>query len=122
MSREFKFRFWDNEDKTMCYDVGVSDLADLNGQFTLYPFGVFMQYIGIKDRAGNKIFDGDIVENKVYGGRWQVCGPRKDWDYCGFVLRAIDGQDNLIHFSDKQNLEVIGNIYQHPELIQCPKT
>lgn len=123
MNREFKFRFWNNNDKTMEHETSVENGwgIGMNGCFrNLAEFGiVIMQYTGIKDRKGKEIFEGDILENKVYGGTWQVCWARKDWDYAGFVLRSpVSNSDNLMLFKDKENLEVVGNIYQNLELLK----
>ena len=129
MDREFKFRFWNNNDKTMEHETTVENGwgIGMNGCFRdLTEFGiVIMQYTGIKDRKGNLIFEGDVLENKKYGNKCYVAWGAKDLSYCGFVTIRIGEKHilgDLLYFSDKENLEVIGNIHQHPELIQCPKT
>lgn len=87
-----------------------------------------MQYTGLTDKNGTKIFEGDIV-NIVYEeypiencvvvfGDYEVF--RDDWGYkqstCGFALKFDDGS-GYTNLTRKNVYEVIGNIYDNPELL-----
>lgn len=79
------------------------------------------QYIGITDRKGTHIFDGDLVKTK-YGRICQVVWfePKLCWD-----LRPVSNLDckapdewDMWH---SENLEVIGNVWDNPELLEATK-
>jgi len=107
MSRPLEFRAWDGEkmhyddsNLTTPYHIGVF------GDFDRNELGLeFMQYTGLKDKNGVKIWEGDIVEYMTSGilwGRFLV-----KWDDMGFWDCGISDD----------NQEVIGNIYEHGELL-----
>lgn len=80
------------------------------------------QYTGLTDKNGKKIFEGDICKVTVFTCEGEdkhflceVC-----FDYSSFIFRERSGLDIL--FSDiydfKTDVEVIGNIYDNPELME----
>jgi hypothetical protein len=134
MSREIKFRAWNKEFGLM--EIGIEFPSNCYaitpggrfGRFTTggYPVPdgkmnfqdksdthVLMQYTGLKDKNGREIYDGDvIVFRDISGsGKPREFGPRKvRWyrDSCNFnVSRPGNGSE----------IEVIGNIYENPELV-----
>ncbi len=122
--REIKFRAWDKEKKDMYY----SDFRlDWNGKVFWWKSEVgyedwrhsdvvvLMQYTGLKDKSGKEIYEGDIVENGDYIGAvvW-VNGEGR------FILQSFtDGSGAMIKgvktYSPIEG-EIIGNIYENPEL------
>jgi uncharacterized phage protein (TIGR01671 family) len=79
-----------------------------------------MQYTGLKDKNGREIYEGDIVRYKL-GGDWIVGDVRYDADSARYVKRAEkagsswDYKDLASYASSTQ---VIGNIYEDPELLE----
>ncbi len=129
MTREIKFRAWDNYSKSFVEDDEY--LIGLNGKFYRMDFysGIenyedgnlifneldnitLSQFTGLLDKNGKEIFEGDIVEyNTKITSRRVV-----EWDdeRVGFLLKVKGGYDGLMNYME---VTIIGNIYQNPELI-----
>lgn len=68
------------------------------------------QYTGLKDKDGTKIFEGDIVLLKGYEEPYQVV-----FDESCFLVYSDSVRYAMDNFYDYE-IEVIGNIYDNPEL------
>jgi len=75
---------------------------------------IIVRYTGLKDKNGKKIYEGDIVR---YSDRYTAVVV---WKHAGFELDFIEKTESLITWYYLPNgdvLEVLGNIYENPELI-----
>lgn len=122
MSREILFRGkrTDNDKwlESVC-PLGTLDTgAIING---VYPDTV-CQYTGLKDCNGKMIFEGDIVreddithngEVQIYGKTYFVRMREGCW-----VADSRDGSWRFLYVAVRNGLEVIGNIYDNPELLE----
>ena len=123
-----KFRAWTEEGKAMYYDVypfrDDALLLSYDGfAFDEVPASDFivMRPTGLEDKNGKEIFEGDVVKYKsgCYTYTEEVA---YDKNFAGFGVRDANA-DVILTFwvlaenIDLSSLEVIGNIYQNPELL-----
>ena len=120
MSREIKFRAWDKRHNSMEYindlywfeENGIHDFNDDNY--------IFMQNTGLKDKNGKKIYDSDIV-NVTWGSGKIVCYEVKYCESLGYhYLRDTKNKedDDIICIYDYSQMDVIGNVFDNPELLK----
>lgn len=94
---------------------GQYHIINPNDENTAYPIDAdtICQYTGLTDKNGNKIWENDIIqiatEDKYFHLEWQD-------DTAGFVM---NGDGFTIDFDNywSYEVEVIGNIFDNPELI-----
>lgn len=129
--RELKFRAFDTENKEML-EVQELDYEDSwNGQprvrTTMYndyfdtEEMILMQYTGLKDKNGVEIYEGDIVQARYFeDSTSEKYVVKYDTDRAGFFPFACgDGcgccETDVI---SAIYAEILGNIYDNPELIE----
>ena len=91
-------------------DGDVGCIRDYTGKDNLVKLETIGQYTGVKDKNGKKIFEGDIVKD-ILGQIGQIIYKEK---YSAFVVDKWEVGYAL--WFDK-GIEVIGNIYDNPELL-----
>ena len=125
--KEIKFRAWDKKKKkiTKCFGYGKSYMVggegiDLNDLIlSEQKYVEIMQYTGLKDFQGKDIYEGDIIkcDNKIgevmYDEQqgafiilWQP-NNKKQKSGCDYLASTWPGVIK----------EIIGNRYEHPELL-----
>lgn len=129
--REIKYRAWNKKLKFMeMFNSHKSGILYAGGEFTVNSGYdgldnptfeedttdnfILMQYTGLKDKNGVKIFEGDILHHRTQGSR-KVIYPMSD-SFAGFGLESNNGFKNTLQDSTKL-YEVIGNIHANPELL-----
>ena len=123
-----KFRAWLKNDKEM---INVDEIHWYLGKFEFIGDGItfqrladeveLMQSTDLRDRNSVEIFEGDIVD---YKGRKALVS----WhgSYASFIYRFVDelqkrnAEWNPLYLA-YMRCEVIGNIYENPELLEDGK-
>lgn len=128
LSREIKFRVWQNEWKKMykVRSIHFNDKGDIIGLHYKLTSGrigaavcidtyleidsvVLMQYTGLHDKNGKEIYEGDIVkfDNTLMTVEWVD-------EEAGFTLHQKVYEE---YHNVNSRCEIIGNIYENPELL-----
>ena len=120
MKREIKFRAWDKGRKKMSNAKEFSLWCDYwenieyiwtNNDLPQWKNLIFLQYTGLKDKNGKEIYEGDIMNVQM------------DFGPGGYAFRVVSIPP-LVPPTDWVNYglwhlgEIIGNIYENPELLK----
>lgn len=128
--RDIKFRAWDESTKIMHYPASdmMWDVAHI-----IKSFEPIMQYTGLKDKNGKEIYEGDVV--RILYTDWASKAESDSrtleqylidiahvmiviWSHNGFyVSNKINGYADSIEPGTHGYIEIIGNIYSNPELL-----
>lgn len=121
--REIKFRFWDDTLKEMIWPNAnfTTMVIRLNGRVTdgsVNMVGTLMQFTGLKDKNGVEVYDGDVIrsESGIFTEPVTLIVHTHDEDWPGTVMAT--SEDNHCPLWDATPCEVIGNIYENPEILK----
>ncbi len=132
--REIKFRAWDKVDKMMdtvvemhygtdnklCWIAIPRQMTEDEWQLEQREVDdkdiILMQFTGLLDRNGKEIYEGDIIKslkNCMFDEGYEVADVL--FQGGAFKYRSV----NLKTVVDGFKAEVIGNIYENPELLEA---
>lgn len=128
-----KFRAWDKTTSKLhvvngiyCDNKKIHYIDDNRVRFVGFDNVIIMQSTGMVDKNGKEIFEGDIVRTTRFLGRADEIGGFYEYekDYVGVVevlegSWVIDtGSVAVRLWSEIDEPEVLGNIYENPELLE----
>lgn len=132
MSREIKFRAYDKFNGLYYHSDQKSTLADFFELCQACIDGgneiIYQQFTGLKDKKGKEIYEDDILKlqypvNYGFGGiHSKEIIVTISFEGAAFWFTGGGFTDCNWHFYNAEDREVIGNIYQHPELLKQPLT
>jgi uncharacterized phage protein (TIGR01671 family) len=122
--RELKFRAFNTIDKVMIEDLNAPHLY--HGRLIHDIYDILMQFTGLKDRNGVYIYEGDIIKNQR--GRtgqvvWHEYSAGFDSEFISddgtWPNPSIDKAFGFQCSMWSSHVEVVGNIHQNKELLEC---
>ena len=124
-NREIKFRAWVPQKKSMMMAGSLYFWFETIKNLKINPLesqpdSIMLQFTGLKDKNGKEIYEGDIVNHAQYGD-W----TRKNEvvviiirDLFGFIEKKGYAEGEYGETFSPESLEIIGNIYENPELLK----
>lgn len=124
--REIKFRAWSKTNGLFLEDFNLIDLNKPDSMMNIsqnnYQDFVIQQYTGLKDKNGKEIYEGDIIaqlerinfeEPKIY---YRLINYQTALD--NVTKTFITGWNAGVSQFINQDCEVIGNIFENPDLLK----
>ncbi len=143
MAREIKFRAFDDGAMLYSHDDTIDNDYEQTSRFfnIIRPDAIVMQFTGLLDRQGREIYEGDVLQLEkrfFYNDETEQSEKHKDIVFVkaesmlNVKCYYCDGGnkwDNGWSYSewsddwhdDLSEVEVIGNIYENPELLNPKK-
>ena len=114
-----KFRAWDKENKEMVEVelLGKRVLLVKDGEWENIENFEVMQYTGLKDKNGKEIYEGDLLKHPT----GVVAEIKYENDVASFVAVYTANDDMEMNHLDREIIkkcEVVGNIFENPELLE----
>lgn len=135
MGRDVKFKGWDSVNEVMLpvesinFREGYVSLNEGDNSLTdTLEMIELIQYTGLKDKNGKEVYEGDIIESPL----WEA--EPYEIVFKDYAFKARDIRKKIMYGSDLffdiddllsgcvgETFEVIGNIYENPELLRGKK-
>lgn len=124
--RPIEFKAWLLKEKKMIYDFEIreNEIVEDDGTATHNYHRrkdiILLQYTGLLDKNGKKIFEGDIVRGWDYPEPFQT---DVEADFGGFIeenIQEVKWLEKTARFHCNmgqfipENIEIIGNVYSEP--------
>lgn len=124
-----KFRAWWKSEGEMVINISwfrfkQRDLIGSVGEQSTWPISfddvVLMQSTGLFDKNGVEIFEGDVIRFTSVLGEDEIRQVTFENGCFGIMLERVHVGFGMIKFLSEveYSFEVIGNIYENPELLQ----
>ena len=114
-----KFKAWDEDSQKMNGNIEIYIAKDKT--IEVRPKDdktIVMQSTGLKDKNGNEIFEGDIVKFTLTDGFSYVTLEDGVVTYGLGAFYVVNGlAEYLISDINTNKIEVVGNIYENPDLL-----
>lgn len=135
--RDIKFRAWVYEETKQRKDMPkatydtftISEL--MSGRYSFQEYDKWEQFTGLKDKNGKEIYEGDILKDiytyspemsfNMYDKERiiEVKLPDFYMNWPEYLIGTFEGLQEYFNESEgKYGIEVIGNIYENPELLE----
>ena len=127
--REIKFRSYHESTKTMVYSSPTwSDSSSIHGWIATMFEGChpdnlspLMQFTGLKDKNGKEIYEGDVIKFSRYWSDHFEVGTGNVFFFEDEAVYLYTHGPKVIEFPTlgeiSKEVEIIGNIYENPELV-----
>jgi len=118
MERELKFRAWNGK---VLYQMKALLLDENKYKQLKESNAVIMQYTGLKDKNGKDVYEGDVLRYKSKYTEYYTHVYFENGSFCDSDTYPANCYG--VPFSEDSciNFEVIGNIYENPELLNQMK-
>ena len=128
--RKILFRGWDTKEKKMLDWMGFADALkdaipyDAGDEWTEQC--ILMQYTGTDTLEGKQIYEGDIINKDAIGDIELRTGEIEFVSGAFGVMLAYDSGDAFVPLADLERsaieqIKILGNKYEQPELLQPPQ-
>nr|WP_255573531.1 YopX family protein [Cryobacterium sp. TMT1-21] len=135
VSRVIKFRVWDTKVNEWLFGTSGFSMDGeivLMGEWSAAAWRaisegeadryVLLQYTGLKDKNASEIYEGDILRyqwQSNWGDRERIDRRFSVVFENGQFLQLEQDEETPDHWYQWDSLEVIGNIYENPELLKA---